>query len=425
MKIWRPYTQEKLAPPAVPLAAAEGAHLILPDGRRLFDGISSWWLITHGHGCPEIRSAIAEQSQRLEQVVFANFTHAPAEKLAERLADVLPPKLSRLFFSDNGSTAVEVAMKMAYQMSRQKGRKGRRFLAFEKSYHGDTCGAMSVSGDGVYNQHYKGMMFEVVRVQQGHHFSDPLERWTADFESKLQKFGDEICAVILEPLAQGAGGMIFWPIEAVRAICALCRQHDIPVIFDEVMTGFGRTGSLFAFQQIGFVPDFLCLSKGLTGGFLPMGLTVTTEDVYEAFLSDSPAKMLFHGHSFTGNALSCAAAAANLELWKREEATSRLQSVVEAQRRALNSLPTSLPVRESRQCGTIAAIELNLGDGYGGAFSRQLHRLCLEKGLFLRALGTTVYLMPPYCATDREIQEAWNIAFEAIPSAIDFVNGIC
>ncbi len=415
MKIWRPYTQEGNAMPALEVAQARGAHLDLADGRRIFDGISSWWLVTHGHGTAEIQQAVATQSRKFAQTVFANFTHEPARELCSELERVLPVSLTRCYFSDNGSTAVEVALKMAYQFCAQTG-KGRRrkILAFERSYHGDTCGAMSVSQRGAFTENYSGMLFEIVRCKQGLSINDPLASWVDDFDRQMQVHGEDICAVIVEPLLQGAGGMIVWPKAAVRRICEEAKRRGILVIFDEVMTGFGRTGSLFAFEQIGCTPDLLCLSKGLTGGVLPMGLTVVSDQVFQGFYAEEPDKMLFHGHSFTGNALSCAAAVANLKLWRQNDVRVRLGEIERAQVTALERAPAGLAIRERRSCGTVGIVDFDLPGDYGGWFSRRVYKDCLNGGVFIRTLGSTVYLMPPYCATPGEIQEAWAVIFAVI-----------
>lgn len=419
MKIWRPYTQEWTAEPALKVASAQGAHLSMPDGRRIFDGISSWWLITHGHCQPEIEEAIAKQPERLAQVVFANFTHDRAEELCESLGRFLPRDLSRAFFSDNGSTAVEVAMKMAYQFCRQSGfTKRTKFLALEKSYHGDTCGAMSVSRDGEFTHNYKGLLFDIVRCNQGTRLADPEEAWVADCLDILNRQAGELCALILEPLLQGAGGMIVWPAAAVKRICEEARKRGVLVIFDEVMTGFGRTGTMFAFEQLGFTPDFLCLSKGLTGGFLPMGLTVTREEVFSAFLSESPNKMFFHGHSFTGNAISCAAAVANLRVWEREPVLERLAAMNAAHVEALECVPAGLPIGERRTCGPVGILELDLKSDYAGSFSRSVFAGSLARDVYVRTLGSTVYLMPPYCATPNEIKAAWSVLVDVVTDSL-------
>lgn len=408
MILWRPYTQMLSAQPPTPLLSAQGSYLYTKEGRALFDGISSWWLITHGHGHKEIAEAIAQQSKKLEQVVFANFTHEPAEELAELLGSFLPRQLNSLFLSDNGSTAVEVAMKMAYQFAAQTGKPQRtKFISFTHSYHGDTCGAMSVSGDSSFTKPYNGMRFEILRAEQGRSIQDPLSVWVSSFEKMMESKGSEIVAVLLEPLLQGAGGMIVWPIEAVQKIYDISKKHGAFVIFDEVMTGFGRTGSMFAFEQTHRIPDFLCLSKGITGGFLPLGATVTTHDIYSAFLSPHIDKMLFHGHSYTGNALSCAAACANLKLFRKMNLTQQLSALTTAHTIALQKLSEYHSLKEVRVCGTIGVLELPQVSYYGNSFSATIQREALKLNLFIRPLGNTIYLMPPYSTTPEEIAWAW------------------
>lgn len=415
MKIWRPYTQMQTALPPLLVQDAAGAYINLEGGRKVFDGISSWWLINHGHAKEEIAEAISFQAKKMEQVVFANFTHGPAEELIELLGTFLPKSLSSVFFSDNGSTAVEVAMKMAYQYQAQSARSKRvKFIAFEMGYHGDTCGAMSVSAHSIFTNPYGKMRFEVLHAKQGGHISDPIENWIRDFEEMIQAHSDEICAVILEPLVQGAGGMVIWPVAAIEIICQRARENNILVIFDEVMTGFGRTGSMFAFEQTEVIPDFLCLSKGLTGGFLPMGLTVATEQIFDAFLGDCAEKMFFHGHSFTGNALSCAAAVANLKLFQKIEINSMIQPIEEAHKASLQKCSRKLAIRESRVCGSIGVLELSMDSNYGNDFSRKMHELAISENLFIRPLGSVIYLMPPFCSTHEEIERAWQIIENSI-----------
>lgn len=319
------------------------------------------------------------------------------------------------FFSDNGSTAVEAAMKMAYQHCRQSGRSSKRkFVAFAHSYHGDTCGAMSVTADGTFTSAYEDMRIEVFRCQQGQRTFDPDKDWVRDLRATLHAHHDEIAAVIIEPLVQGAGGMIAWPLTAVQEVCRLCRKLDVLVIFDEVMTGFGRTGSIFAFEQIGVVPDFLCLSKGLTGGVLPLGLTLTTDEIFHSFFSDQSSKMFFHGHSFTGNALSCAAACANLNIFKSTDVLAQVARLQKAHHRGIENLRTRVDVRDWRVVGGIGAVELSDAFSYGSESSRALSRYCLDNGLFIRTLGDVVYLMPPYCTRESELEDAWSLVTEAL-----------
>ncbi len=401
--------------------SAQAAHLHLADGRRVLDGISSWWVITHGHCHPQIVEALRIQSEKLEQVVFANFIHESAERLTHHLGELLPPSLSSVFFSDNGSTAVEAAMKMAYQFWQQSDSPSKnKFLAFTRSYHGDTCGAMSVTADGAYTQAYHGLRFEVIRCEQGERSNDSLELWMSDFREKIATQHYEIAAVILEPLVQGAGGMIVWPKAAVQEIIQLCRSHDVLVIFDEVMTGFGRTGTLFAFEQIDLTPDFLCLSKGVTGGFLPLGLTITTDRIYDAFLSPSTSRMLFHGHSFTGNALSCAAACANLELFRSGAVLKQIETLTMSHQKGIAALCKNVDVVDTRVLGAIGAVELRVPPSaedrhakYGNPHSRLLFQRCLNESLYLRPLGNIVYLMPPYCTSTDELEWAWSVVAKA------------
>lgn len=409
MNLWRPYTQMLSAQPPIPLLSARGSYLQTQDGRAIFDGISSWWLITHGHGQKEITEAIAQQAEKLEQVVFANFTHEPAEELAELLGSLLPNPLSSLFLSDNGSTAVEVAMKMAFQFAAQTGQPQRtKFVAFTQSYHGDTCGAMSVSGDSSFTKPYHGMRFEILRAEQGQSIQNSLSAWISSFEKIMDSHGSEIAAVLLEPLLQGAGGMIVWPIEAVQKIYDLSKKYGALVIFDEVMTGFGRTGSMFAFEQIQRTPDLLCLSKGITGGFLPLGATIATAEIYNAFLSVQTDKMLFHGHSYTGNALSCAAASANLKLFKKMNLLQHLSLLSAAHTKALQKISKHHVLKEVRVCGTVGVLELSHESTYGNSFSAEIQKKALKHNLFIRPLGNTIYLMPPYSSTPEDIAWAWS-----------------
>lgn len=424
MKIWRPYTQMQTARDPLRVVKAEGAYLHLADGRKILDGISSWWVITHGHCTPEISEAIAAQARNLDQVVFADFEHDAAGELVEALGEFLPPVLNRIFFSDNGSTAVEVAMKMAYQAHRQSGKSSQnKFLAFEKAYHGDTCGAMSITADGVYTQAYSGLRFDVIRCKQAQYSSDPLEKWVGDFRLKIEANRGKIAAAIIEPLLQGAGGMILWPIAALKEIYRICKREGIFVIFDEVMTGFGRTGEMFAFEKTGCIPNFLCLSKGLTGGSLPLALTLTTDEVYQQFLSSSPEKMFFHGHSFTGNAISCAAARANLKIFQSQPVLEHVRKVEKGHLSAIAQIKRELPLKDARVIGDVGIIELDFVSEYGGTLSKKIAETCLENELFIRPLGNVIYLMPPYCISNEELSQAWKVISQVCSEVIGDFNG--
>jgi adenosylmethionine-8-amino-7-oxononanoate aminotransferase len=414
--IWRPYTQEKTTPAAVKVVRAQGAHLFTKNGQKIFDGISSWWLTTHGHCHPSIVEAIQRQAAEIDQVTFANFSHQPAEELAELLIGITPPELTRVFFSDNGSTAVEVALKMTLQACQQKGLSEKsRFLAFASSYHGDTVGAMSVSGASPFNQPYTKTLFDVIRAKHPSTTAASVQDYVADFERLIEVHHRSLAAVIIEPLIQGAGGMIVWPAQAVQHIAKLCRSYEVYLIFDEVMTGFGRTGEMFAMNRAEVTPDILCLSKGLTAGSLPLATTIVCEELYQCFLSTTKGRMLFHGHSFTGNPISCAAAVASIKLFKEEQTLEKLKRIEADHQRNVETAKTVLMNTEFRVCGTMAAIELTgLFNGYLSEKLAALHEACLTKGLFVRPLGNVVYLLPPYCATKQELDDAWQILISEV-----------
>ncbi|KAA0683125.1 adenosylmethionine--8-amino-7-oxononanoate transaminase [Azospirillum brasilense] len=412
--VWHPFTQAQTAPEPLAVTHGKGVSLFTEDGREILDLISSWWVNLHGHAHPAIAGAIAEQAHRLEQVIFADFTHSPAARLAARLAEVLPGGLDRVFYSDNGSTAVEVALKLAWQYWRNKGEvQRRRFLAFEGSYHGDTFGAMAAGvGSGFYEPFHE-LLFAVDRMPYPATWDgDPeveakeaaaldwLDRW-------LTANGAELVAVIIEPLVQGASGMRFCRPEFLRAMAARVRAAGALVIFDEVMTGFGRTGALFASHKAGVAPDLICLSKGLTGGFLPLSVTACGASIYEAFLGAGFDRAFAHGHSFTANPLGCAAALASLELTTSAETAANLARIETRHRAAIADLSSHPKLSRGRVMGTIAAIEVNDAQGYTAAVGQTLKRFFLERGLLLRPLGPVIYLLPPYCVTDGQLDRAY------------------
>lgn len=418
--IWRPYTQEKTSFPSVALSRAEGAYLYTKSGQKIFDGISSWWLTTHGHCQPEIVEAIQRQSAKLDQVTFANFTHEAAEELAELLLKITPSHLSRVFFSDNGSTAVEVALKMALQSCAQVGNPQKtRFIAFEGAYHGDTVGAMSVSGSSAYNRPYQKTLFDVTRAKHPTLSTAPFQEWITEFEKLISSEHENIAGVIIEPLVQGAGGMIMWPEEAVQKISTLCHTYGVILIFDEVMTGFGRTGQMFALDRLNVAPDLLCLSKGLTGGSLPLAATLVSQKIFDAFYSDDKSQMLFHGHSFTGNPISCAAAVANIKLFLDKSIFRNLIEIENIQKSELGKFANRFPISDGRVCGTIAAFEFGLEKKtYLKIDYANLTRAAFSKGLFIRPLGSTIYLMPTYCAKSNDIMQAWDILAQILPNTV-------
>lgn len=400
--IWHPYTQMHTAPAPLPIVRGEGARLFLENGDQLLDAISSWWVTVHGHAHPHIADAIGKQAHTLEQVIFAGCTHPQAVRIAERLLSHLPPEMARVFFTDDGSTAVEVGVKMAWQYWQNKGQKRKRIISLDHAYHGDTFGAMSVSGRSVFTQAFAQLLFDV------HMLPSPADVDEADLLTALDAAlaDDSAVAMIVEPLVQGAGGMRMYPASTLDKMTRRCQEKGVPVIFDEVMTGFYRTGTLFAAHQCAAAPDIICLSKGLTGGFLPMALTVCTEEIYAAFLSDDKGKMLFHGHSFTGNSLGCAAANASLDLFEQPETQAAIAQLVALQAAAGERFAAHPRVHHVRQAGTILAMDLRHNE-QGGYLNRDGHRLAdamQERGVLLRPLGDVVYIMPPYTISPQDLQ---------------------
>ncbi|WP_428332526.1 adenosylmethionine--8-amino-7-oxononanoate transaminase [Novosphingobium sp.] len=403
--IWHPFTQHGLNEPIPLVDRADGAALYTRDGRRVIDAVSSWWVTTHGHNHPRIVAAICDQAQRLDQVIFAGWTHAPAEAVAQGLRALMPAELTRVFFSDSGSTAVEVALKMAlgYHAHTETGRTG--ILVMEHSYHGDTIGTMSVGARGVFNAAYDPLLFDVGTIPF------PTGDGVATLEA-LERACKAVrpAAFIAEPLVLGAGGMLFYPAAVLRRMAEICRAHDVLFIADEVMTGWGRTGTLLACEQAGVVPDILCLAKGLTGGSMPLAVTMATEPIYAAHCSTDRAKTFFHSSSFTANPIACAAAAANLEIWRDEPVLSRIATLAVRQAAMVERLARLPGVANARTCGTIAAIDVVVRDGgYLSTLGPRLLALFRENDVLLRPLGNTIYVMPPYC-----LDEADHARIEAV-----------
>jgi adenosylmethionine---8-amino-7-oxononanoate aminotransferase len=417
--IWHPYTQAKTAPLPLNVKSAQGVWLELENGRKVMDCISSWWVNLHGHSHPKIAEAIYQQAQQLEQVIFAGFTHEPAEKLAEQLVARLAGRFNRVFFSDNGSTAVEVALKMAYQYWVNQGTKRTTFIAFEGAYHGDTFGAMSVGARSLFSEAFSDWLTAVEFLPFPETYigdTQVIEKEThiiTQLEELLEKNPDRYAGIILEPLVQGAGGMRMGRPEFLQQLRRVADQFNILLIFDEVMTGFGRTGDWFACTKAQVEPDIICLSKGLTGGFLPFAVTVCSEAIYDAFYSDDPLKTLYHGHSYTANPLGCAAALASLELMVENEMAFR--TMESKHRDHFEALYKNPKVINLRVTGTIAALDLVTDDqpSYLNHIAAQIRQRSLEKGLLLRPLGNVLYLMPPYCITDEELAEVYK-GIEAI-----------
>lgn len=418
--IWRPFTQMKDLPPLPFVKKAKGEKLFLEDGRIIIDAISSWWVITHGHCEESIVEAVVEQAKSLDQTLFANTTHESGERLIQELSSLLPKSLSHFFFSDNGSTAVEVALKMALQACAIRGEeKRKRFLSFQYGYHGDTVGAMSVGGESSFTAPYKSMLFDAVRIDQAKFSYESSAAYTKAFLDVFETLHQETAAIIIEPLVQGAGGMIMWPEESVRTIVKTAQKAGVYVIFDEVMTGFGRTGELFALEKLNLEPDFLCLSKGITGGILPLALTIAKSHVYETFLSSNKEKMFFHGHSFTGNPISCAAAWANMKLLKKGDWKKNVDRISKIHRERLENVKLKHRLKDLRSCGSIAALEIDVEDeGYGAAIGNRIQRNSWEKGVFLRPLGNVSYLLPPYCISSENLHYVWDVLESSLEEAL-------
>ncbi|HTU33246.1 MAG TPA: adenosylmethionine--8-amino-7-oxononanoate transaminase [Candidatus Acidoferrum sp.] len=427
LQIWHPFTQEALEPAPIRIARAEGVYLFAEDGRRLIDGISSWWTNIHGHCHPRIMRAIAEQARKLDHVLLAGFSHEPAEELSRRLRKFLPPSLTHLFFSDDGSTAVEVALKMAVQYWQNVGRAEKKgIVALERAYHGDTVGAMSVGDDSDFTDHFHSMRFPVHRVHAAYCYRCPVGKMRATCEidcveqlrDLLERESKTIAAVIIEPLLQGAGGMIVHPVEFLQRVRRLCSEHDVLLIADEVLTGFGRCGKMFACELAGVEPDMMCLSKGITGGALPMGATACTSAIHDAFVSTDAGRTFFHGHSYTGNPIACAAAVASLEVFETEPVSEGIAGIARIHAERLAQIKSHPAVGEVRSIGTVAAVELKAEDaGYMSHVKPKLYEFFLDAGILLRPLGNVVYVLPPYVISPDDlnfihdkIAESLNIA---------------
>jgi adenosylmethionine-8-amino-7-oxononanoate aminotransferase len=413
--VWRPFTQHAVEPEPPMIVRSEGAWLHDASGRAILDAISSWWVTTHGHRQPRIMAAIREASETLDQIIFAGLTHRPAEELARRLVEIAPEGLTRVFFSDSGSTAVEVALKMALGTFQNRGDlKRTRIAALEGGYHGDTIGTMSVGARGVFNAPYAPLLFEVERIP----FPE-FGREQATYDA-LERAGRDgtLAALVVEPLILGAGGMLVYRPEALAEMARIARAAGALTIADEVMTGWGRTGTMFACEQAGLVPEILCTSKGLTGGAIPLAATLASEEIFDAHLSEDRAKTFFHSSSFTANPIACAAALANVEVWRDEAVAERVAALAAAQKSRLSAYSEDPRFANARACGTIAAVDLKVFDaGYLSDVGPRLRAHFLAQGLLIRPLGETIYLMPPYCVTEAELDLLHGAIIEA-PDAL-------
>lgn len=427
--IWHPDTQMLTEPLPIPIVKGKGSLLIGEDGAEYIDGISSWWTNIHGHGHPYIAQKIAAQAQQLEHCIFAGLTHPPAIELAERLLQILPSKQSKIFFSDNGSTAVEVALKMAIQYWFNQGIYKNKILAFRHGYHGDTFGSMSVSARSVFTMPFQKYLFEVDYIDipvpdgiGGGIFNSP-EGCTGEmpdenyYDSIKEKVSSgKYAAFVFEPLILGAGGMLMYTPAALERLIKICRENDLLIITDEVMTGFGRTGKRFAMEYLKVQPDIICLSKGLTGGTMALGVTSCVQKVYDAFLSEDKLKTFLHGHSFTANPVACSAALASLDLFMEDSCMENICRIIEQHASFIKKIKDNAAIKNARQTGTIMAFEIitQEEDSYMNKIRYYLSEFFFTRHIVLRPLGNTIYILPPYCISNVEL----NKIYEAILSLL-------
>ncbi|HWF12446.1 MAG TPA: adenosylmethionine--8-amino-7-oxononanoate transaminase [Candidatus Acidoferrales bacterium] len=424
LHLWHPFTQEGIDPAPLVVRGGKGVFIEMQDGRQILDAISSWWVNLHGHSHPAIAQAVAEQAAKLEHVLFAGFSHEPAEELAFRLGKVIPAPLRHVFFSDDGSTAVEVALKLALQYWKNCGRlKKSRIVALENAYHGDTVGAMSVSDDSPFTAAFDSLRIPVLRTHSAScaHCPVGLTRSTCHIEclnkleSLLNEQGEEIAVVIVEPLLQGAGGMIVHPEEFLAGVRRLTEAHNVLLIADEVLTGFGRTGRMFACERAAVVPDLMCVAKGLTGGFLPLAATFATDRIHDAFVGGDRMRSFFHGHSYTANPIACAAANASLQIFEHEPVFERIAAIEKGHTERLPAFAAHPGVADVRHIGTVAAIELKVPDaGYLSSLRPRLYQYFLSRGVLLRPLGNVVYILPPYVITPEQLNFVYDVIRDSL-----------
>lgn len=403
-RIWHPFTQHALQDAITQVARGEGAYLYTADGRRIIDAIASWWVVTHGHCHPHIVNAIQKQAEQLNQIIFAGYTHEPAEELAAQLLKLTPPGLDYVFFSDSGSTSVEVALKMALGYWHNIGEQRSRIVVMQHSYHGDTVGTMSVGARGVFNAAYEPLLFDVISVpfpERGH------EQLTLDaLEAACRD--ENPAAFIVEPLILGAGGMRMYPAWVLKEMKRICETSRVLFIADEVMTGWGRTGTIFACEQADVSPDIVCYSKGLTGGSLPLAVTLCRADIFDAHYSKNRTRTFFHSSSYTANPIACAAAKANLDLWQDPNIPNRIASVATMQEKGIEPFRADARFKSVRRLGTITALDLVVPDGgYLADVGPKLQAFFRGRNLLLRPLGNTIYVMPPCCVTAADLDEIY------------------
>lgn len=416
MQIWHPFTQHGLNEDIIEIETSDREFLITKTGEKIIDGISSWWVNTLGHKNPVITKVIEDEAKKLHQIIFAGFVHKPAKKVAENLSVFLPDDYSHIFFSDSGSTSVEVALKMAVGYYYNKGENRSKIVAMEHSYHGDTFGGMASGARSVFNEPYTKMLFEVERIpcpKEGKE-NDTIKA----YKELLDKEGDKIGAIILEPLVLGSGGMFFYKPFVIDELYKLSKEYGVIFALDEVMTGFGRTGTMFAFNQTNIVPDIICLSKGLTGGSIPLAATVCKQEIYDAYLSKDKAKMFFHSSSYTANPIACAAANANLEIWQNTDVLADVKRVNDFYYMQLERFK-HLPAKNVRILGDIFAFDVEKsGNDYVSSVGVKLYDYYRKNGVLLRPLGNTVYIMPPYCISNESLIKVFDVIEKSLKECL-------
>ena len=408
--IWHPYTQMQTSAPPIGIVRGEGVLLFDETGKSYIDAVSSWWVNIHGHAHPYIAQRVAEQLTTLEHVIFAGFTHPTAVELAERLLALLPQNQQKVFYSDNGSTAVEVAIKMCLQYWFNRDAKRTKVMAFKNAYHGDTFGAMAVSGRSAFTTPFESLLFEVDFIDL------PNEHNIEALKAHISGVKDDLACFIFEPLIQGSAGMIMYEAECLDKLMAHCRAEGVFLIADEVFTGFGRTGKTFATDHLVQQPDIMCFSKGLTGGTMALGVTTCTIDIYNAFLSADKLKTLFHGHSFTANPVACSAALASMDILLLPQTRQSIQMIVQKHEAFADSIKHHPKIKDLRQTGTVIAIEWQTGQGtsYFSELRDKLYNFFLNAGIILRPLGNVLYILPPYCISEDQLDYIYSKIEEAL-----------
>jgi len=408
--IWHPYTQQFRAKSPLPIVRGEGCYLYDEHNRKYIDAVSSWWVTLHGHSHPYIVKRVCEQLKKLDQVIFAGFTHEPAIRLAENLLTLLPCRQQKVFYTDNGSTAVEVALKMCIQYWYNKVTPRKKILAFHNGYHGDTFGAMSVSGRSAWTAPFDALLFEVIFIDI------PREDNLDSLKAIIDLYADDLACFIYEPLIQGSAGMLMYEAKHLDPLLAYCRRKNIFLIQDEIFTGFGRTGKNFAADYLNTPPDIMCFSKGLTGGTMPLGVTTCTLEIYEAFLSEDKMKTLFHGHSFTANPLACTAAVASLELLLKKHTQDDIKRICEKHQAFAMKVEGHPRLAAIRQTGTIIALEWKTesGTSYFSDLRNKLYDFFLSEGILMRPLGNVIYVLPPYCISNADLDYVYGQIEQAL-----------